>query len=248
MRYSGRLGGGTMTILKYQAGADMATVGVPVVAAGANQYGIQLASTITAINTIGLTLDTATVANSQAANADTERSVSVAVNPDAIYRAKLSGGATSNTAITIGTEVTGSATGLLVDTAVDYSSPSIDEGGIVGIGGANAGFARKITSLTGANAVVITAFPYDIAVGDTFISVPFAVSGSQGTQINAMGRQYIQLTTTLDQVDQSVAVDTDNVNFIPLRLILPADMNRASTQMYVDLLNYDHLYGGGQLA
>jgi len=248
MRYSGRLGGGTPTILKYQAGENMAIAGVPVEIAGSGGYGLQIVETTTAIGVIGLTLDIATVANSQAANADTERSISVIVNPDAIYRALLSGGSTSSTALTEGTEDTGSSNGLLVSTNVDYSSPAMDETGIFGTSGANAGFARKITSLSGADAVLITAFPMDSAVGDKFIAVPFSISGSQATQINAMDKQFVELTGTWDQVNAAVAVDTDNVNFLPLRLILPPDLNKARTQTFVDLINYDHLYGAGQLA
>ena len=117
MRYSGRLGGGTPTILKYQAGENMAIAGVPVEIAGSGGYGLQIVETTTAIGVIGLTLDTATVANSQASGVDTERSVSVIINPDAVGRWPLSGGATAGTALPVQTVTSASSGGTAITTA-----------------------------------------------------------------------------------------------------------------------------------
>src|SRR5688572_21085470 len=156
MKLATILSGNAPVILKYQAGATFAYAGVHALVAGSGGYGVQKESTTAGVSQLGVTLDTATPSNSQATDgSDTERLLSVIINPDAVYRAKLSGGATENTALAEGTEATGSATGLLVDTNIDYSSPSLDEGLLFCSAGANQGLARKVTSLSSANAVNI---------------------------------------------------------------------------------------------
>lgn len=245
MEYAGRLGGGYPTIVKYQAGETMATAGVPVEVAGAGGSGLQLVETTTALQVIGLAIDTATVANAQvASNADTARVVSVINNPDAILKANLSGGATAGTALTTGTVDTASTDGLATSTTVDYSSPSLDEGAILCATGPNKGYVRKVTSLSGADAVHILAWPNDTTTSDTMIGLPYGLSGGGRFPIVAMDSQFVQLTSNLAEVDASVAVDTDNVNFLPYRLELPADDNDITTGTKILLLHYDHLYGG----
>ena len=203
---------------------------------GSNDAGVKKATTIASVSTVGVTLDTATyVTAQQTDNSDPTRQVSIIINPQAIYRASLSGGATAGTALTQGTEDTGSSTGLLVSTDVDYSSPSFDEGLILCSLGANQGASRKITSLSGADAVPSVAFQYDTAIGDKFIALPF----------NFMGKQFVQLTTNLDHVNASVTIDTDNANFIPLKLILPADPNDIATKSEIDMVLYDSIYAAG---
>jgi hypothetical protein len=236
MRFAGLLSGNAPCILKFQVGETFAAAGVPAVVAGSNDGGVKKATTITAVSAVGVTLDTATYATAQTSSgADPSAMVSVIINPNAIWQAKLSGGATENTALSLGTEDTGSTTGLLVSTNVDYSSPSFDEGLIWCTLGANAGAARKITSLSGADAVPSVAFTNDTAIGDQFIALPF----------NFMGKQFVQLSTLLTQVNASVTIDTDNANFIPLRLIQPADLNQAVTGALIDMVLYDSIYANG---
>lgn len=243
MRYSGRLGGGTPTIFKYQIGASMPNAGVPVCISGASQEGVQLATTVAAVACMGITYDSATVlAAQQSDGSDPERQVAVCVNPDMIIRTKLSGGATADTALAEGTEDTGSTTGLLISTNIDYSSPSMDEGCLVCSYGANQGQVRRVTSLSTADAVPTLAFQNDIAVGDKFIVLPYGFTGKQGGHIMMVDKQYVELGTLLTQVNASVAIDANNVNFVPLRLILPADANKFTTQMLMDMMIYDHLY------
>ena len=129
MKLATILSGNAPVILKYQAGATFAFAGVHALVAGAGGYGVQKETTTAGVSQLGVTLDTATPSNSQATdNSDTERLLSVIINPDAVYRAKLSGGATDNAAYVEGIEATGSTNGLLVDTQEDYSSPTLDEG------------------------------------------------------------------------------------------------------------------------
>jgi len=248
MRYAGRLGGGTPTVIKYQAGETFAAPGIPAEVAGAAGYGLQQVETATAIKVIGLALDTATVVTAQqTGGASTTRLLSVVTNADAILRSRVSGGGTNNTAITAGTIAVATSDGLDTDADTTYDSPSIDQGCILYATGQNSGVARIITSLSSANAVHVLAFPHDSTTTDTVIGLPWGISGDLGSGYPCHQDQYVVLTGTWDQVDMSGATDTNNVNFVPLRLVPPADYGNVLTDLEIELLHYDHLYGGGQL-
>ena len=236
MKCVGLMGGNAPTVMKYQAGTTFAQVGVPVVVAGSGGYGLQKATTTAAVSTVGVTLDTATPSNTQATDGtDTERDISVIINPGAIYRARLCGGATDGTACVEGTETVGSTTGLLVTTGVDYSSPASDETGLFCSYGANVGLFRKITSLSGTAAVNICAWPRDIAIGDKFIRIP----------VSFMDKQFPQLTTLLTEVDHTAAVDTNNANFFLTKLIVPPAQADYTTQLAVDMTLWDSVFAAG---
>jgi hypothetical protein len=159
------IGGGTPVIKEYQVAEAMATVGVPAVIGGAG-HGLDLAATTAASDLVGITLSAANAPQTtqNADGSETEELVKVIVNPHAAYRARLSGGTNSNTALTEGTVVTQDTGGDDIDTGVDYSSPSMDEGTIFCVSGTNKGVARKITSLTGQNADVLTPFQLNAGV------------------------------------------------------------------------------------
>jgi hypothetical protein len=66
---------------------------------GANTKGVIAATTTAAVGCLGCTLDTATYQAGQNTDNATDQAayVSVIINPQAVWRAKLSGGATENT-------------------------------------------------------------------------------------------------------------------------------------------------------
>ena len=152
MEYAFAFSGGSPIIKKYQIGEAMADGGVPVLVGGAGNAGLSLASTTAASDLVGITSnpqDTLVTAQ-QSDNSDPAREISVIINPDAVYRAKLSGGATSGTDLTAHTVTTASATGLVVTASGStFDSPELDEGTIHCISGANVGITRKITSTSG---------------------------------------------------------------------------------------------------
>lgn len=234
MEVVGLLGSnGTPLRKKYQVGETMATAGVPVVVAGSGHYGVRLATTTAAANCLGITLDAVTTNTTQPTDgSDPRRQVSVIVNPDAIVKARLSGGATAGTALSTETENTGTSTGLIAKSGTDFTN--FDEGGVFWYTGANKGPSsfRKIITGDATDADVGVPWTNDPAVGDKFVVLPF----------NCMGLQYVQLTSNLAEVDCSVAVDTDNANFIPMELQglgVPGD---ALTSSYVLMTIADHLY------
>lgn len=200
MDYVGSLMSARPLVKKYQVAASMTLTGIPHLQPAANGTGVAQATTTSAANMIGCNLDTVTYATGQITGGDPAALASFIINPDAIWKALLSGGSTSGTALTARTVATASTTGLSVTTTAgdDWSSPTMDEGSIWGYDGANAGILRKITSVSSNVATVIVAFPNDTVVGDNFLFAPYTA-----LQANTM-----QLTADLTQADASIAVGT----------------------------------------
>jgi len=232
MDYAFAFSGGSPVIKKYQAGESMSVAGVPVVVGGAGNDGIVRSATTTASDLVGITTSTVTVVTAQQTdNATTVREVSVITNPDAVYRAKLSGGATAGTDLSSYSITTASTDGLSVlSTGLDFTSPEVADGIVYFLTGANADTYRKITGTAANDATVITAFSNDIAVGDTFTVVPFTPGENQ----------FVQLTSDFSEIDASVAVDTDNNNFRVVDLQLDGVANS-----YALIVPFDHLFAAG---
>lgn len=234
MEFYNDIGGAAPARYEFQVTATMSTAGIPVIGGAEAEAGVTAASTTAAVDTVGVTLDTATYATAQQTdNSDPAAAVTVIINPHAVYNALLSGGATSSTALTAGTEDTGSATGLLISTDVDYSNPNLAGGTIWGYTGANAGIVRKITSLSTADAVPDVAFPIDIAVGDTFLTAGFSPGCTN---------QFVQLTTTLEQVNAALTIDNDNDNFRVLSLVCRDSSEDGTTNSYARLTICDSMW------
>lgn len=231
MEFSYTLSGTTPNIRKVQLGEQSDVAGVPLIAGGAAKPGPVKASTTAAADLLGIQINVPSETYAVAQNTDGSENASMAqiiTNPDAVYKVLLSGGATSSTALTTHTENTGSTSGLVVT----VTSLSLgDEGTIHCVTGANAGISRRIASIAANAATVTLAFPKDIAVGDTFIVVPYAPDTAD---------QYVQLTTDLTQLDASVTTDTDNANFRVVEMKLNSE-----TDSYAYVIAADHLYGQG---
>lgn len=206
MECVGLLGGGAARMIRAQVAATLAA-GTVALTPAANGAGLATSTTTSLANAVGLIQDgTYTPGGAsgtyqtaqQSDNSDPARLVTVIINPDQVLRALLSGGATENTALTLYPVTTASTSGLAVTTNGEWSSPTYDEGVVWGYDGANAGVARKITSVSSTAGTVTVAFPFDTAVGDNFLRAPF-----YPFQTNTL-----QLTTLLTQVDASIAVGT----------------------------------------
>lgn len=203
------LGGGAPRMVRAQVAATLAA-GTIALAPAANGAGLAVSTTTSLADAVGLIQDGTFVAGNgqpvsgtyqtaqQSDNSDPSRLVTVIINPDQVLRAFLSGGATAGTALTLYPVTTASATGLAVTTASEWSSPTYDEGVVWGYDGANAGIARKITSVSSTAGTVTVAFPFDTVVGDNFLRAPFY----------PFQTATLQLTSDLTQVDASIAVGT----------------------------------------
>ena len=203
----GIVSGGAPTLRKFQVSASALVTGVPYLVSAVNTAGLAVCTTTSAINMVGCNLDTATYATAQQTDgSDPAALCTFIVNPDAIWKIILSGGATDNTALTLYPVTTASSTGLVVTTAsnADWSNPTIDEGQVWGYDGANAGIVRKVTSVAATAMTVTVAFPRDTVVGDNFMVAPFT----------PLTLQTLTLTTALTQARADVAVSLATAEFI----------------------------------
>lgn len=190
-------GGSTAFVKKYQVAATNTTLGIPYLQNAGNGTGIVLGTTTGAANALGVNIDVAGtyVTAQQSDNSDTQRLTSVIVNPHAVYRALISGSATSGAALTLYTAVSGGSDGLTIVMDQSIASPDMDETYLFCISGTNAGSKRKITSTSTTTATFLVAWRYDVAAGDTFISCGFTP-----TQTEAL-----TLTTDLTSVRGDLA-------------------------------------------
>jgi len=220
----------TPLIKKYQVGETFAQAGVICAVSGTGNYGVRKATTTAAANSMGLALDVVTTLTAQQAdNSDPARMISVIINPDAVLRSRLSGGATDGTAITDYAETSGNTAGTTVTAA---GLVSADEGMIVCSAGANAGKYRKNITGGSGSAVAGVAFPLDIAIGDRFFTLP----------VSCMDIQTVQLTTNVTEVNATAAVATNQVPYQAIEIQLGNPPNEILTQSYVFLVAADHLF------
>lgn len=230
MEVIGLLCGGAPVLKKYQVAAT-AIAGVPLLTPAGNGAGLAACTTTSAADMVGVTLDAATYTTTQGTGANSaERLVTVVINPDAIIRMKMSGGATADTALSLQTVTTASAGGTAVTTAAEWSSPTFDEGVTWGYDGANVGQFRKITSVSSTAGTVTVPFDYATVVGDNFLRAPYW----------PMQTVTVQLGTIFTQADASIAVGTGaEFRVIDLELRDIGDSGR--TNSYVIAIPGDHL-------
>lgn len=233
MRFAYTIGGGAPVYKKYQIAASVTTAGVPLLIPAADGAGLAAATTTSLADMVGCTFDTATYVTAQQTDGTSaERTVGVIINPDAVWAALLSQGATLGAALTLRAVTTASATGLVVTTAESWTGTEYDEGVVWGYDGANAGQARKITSTSATAGTVTVPFDQDTVVGDNFIRAPY-----WPVQSTAM-----QLTTNLDGADASIAVGTGG-GAKCVELILGNLSNSGRTDSWTLWIPTDHCWG-----
>lgn len=226
MEVSGLLSGGAPVLKKYQVSETFARANVPALLMATTEAGLNPATTTSLTDAVGITLDTATYTTTQGTGASSaERLVTVVINPDAIVRARFSGGATDGTALSAQTTTSASAGGTAVTTGAEWSSPTYVDGTVWGLSGANVGQSRKITTVSSTAGTVLVPFDYAIAVGDTFLRIP----------THPLASIVAQLTTNLTEVDASAAISGD-ASFI----MISGEYN-GTTDSYGHFIFGDHL-------
>jgi len=188
MDYAGRIGGGFPWIESVRLGATV-VAGAPIKGALDGASGAITITNSAFLDIIGVTQEAVTYVTAQQTDgSDADRTVKTIINPDAFYKAKLSGGTTEDTALTLATVDTADSTGLSVET--DFTMTDYDNGTVWGVSGANKGRVRKIDEISGAHASVLVPFEA-IAVGDTFLVSPLHQFGLAQT---------VELTDAFTQV------------------------------------------------
>ena len=224
-------GGSTPVIKRYQVAATNNTVGMPFLVPAGSGSGIVVATTTGAAKAVGVNVDTAgTYVTAQQSDAsDTERTVGIILSPFAVYAMPMNGGAANGTAMVLHTAASGGSDGLSLVSDVNTDSPEMDEGTIFCLSGANVGISRKITSNSTTTVTVTVAFPRDVAANDTFIIAPY----------NPLQGIVLQLTTTLDQADASIAVGTGAAfKTVELKFNDAGHEGRTNSYVYAMLANH----------
>lgn len=191
--------GGQIVMRRMKISATFATAGIYATVGAANGAGIVVGLRTTVADQVGVTVDTGTYSTTQG---DAEGLVTVITNPYGVYRALMVGdeasaqlGITTNSAIDTGGTIVTITTG---DAAPN--SPTMDEGTIVCVAGANLGQTRKITSVAATTATVTVPFTNDIAANDVFLIVPWTPNDTAGDNVN--------LSLNFANAQQNVAVGT----------------------------------------
>ena len=220
--------GGAGLKKKYKIAVTIADPGIPIlIGAAANNAAVIPTAATTAGPFIGLGLDTATYSATQG---DAEGIVSVDIRPDLVTRMTISGGAAEGTALTLITEETGEAAGLVL-TSGDVGTTDMDGGMLFRV---NTGESRSITAFSsGASLTVVVPFTADIAVGDTFIAVPFNTVGD-GAASGGDGMGDATLTTLFTQVRGDIAVG-DGVDIVVTDVVV-----KSTTQAFLYFTLRDH--------
>ena len=236
MEYAYSLSGVAAPVMKrYQVAATNTVIGRPYLKVADGGVGVVLGATTDATDFIGVNVDAAGTyaAGQNTDGSDNAKYTTLIINPMAVYRARLSGGATDGTALTARTVTTASTDGLTVThSAFDASSPEMDEGVIWGYSGANAGVYRKITSTSSTATTVILAFPRDTVVGDTFLVAPIYPTRSI----------IAQLTTNCTEIDATAAISGDAENIV-VEMLLNDIAGSGLTQSYAYIQFADNLFG-----
>lgn len=185
------LSGAGPVIKKYKVGAgtpDFTVAGAPAVVAATTAAGCLPQAVATVGINLGISLDTAVYSTSQATVlADGDAQVTLVVNPDAVYRLRMSGTAAAGGSLPLITNSSASAGGTAVTiTTGDIvpNSPTMLDGTIICLTGANTGLRRRVTTVSATVFTVLVPFPRAIASGDTFTVVPYFPGGVTATGVN----------------------------------------------------------------
>lgn len=167
-----------------------------------------------------------------------ENLVRIEVNPFAIYRFPISGGATAGTALSNGASAAGRNI-LIISTAGSKTiltaagttgnagNADFSGGLVIGKSGANVGQIRKISShVDNTSDTVTVGFLNNTVVGDQFIKVPFGRSV-----------QKLQFTSNFVEANGVIATGT-GANFRVLNVVFDEQNSLA----WVDVVSSDHMY------
>jgi hypothetical protein len=203
MKAAAYLSGGSAVMKSYQVSATVSNTGIPLTASTGDEAGIVVpASGTDASDMVGLNYDTVTYVTAQQTDGTSpERKVRMDIRPDIIINSRMSGGATSGTAIPLLTETVADTNGTVI-TCGDAATPETDGGSLFCYSGANAGQIRKVTTSSSTAYTVLVAFDNDTIVGDDFFRIPFWVMDSAADTVD--------MTSDFTEIDLSTAIGSDN--------------------------------------
>lgn len=237
MEYAGNISGNKPHVRKYNVdgGAEcLAGVAIQSQEAIADTGGCIPQTVEVCVGCLGVALADAASTDAQAAGANNVNQVSTIINPDAMWRTKMSAGAGEDVALAYCSAAaqTADATGLAI-------VGGVDENFVWGYTGANAGLGTAGMRQCTAAATLVVAMPYDIAAGDLFLQSNIGIGTWSQTP---------QFTTNLTQINmQAGVVDADNANFVAVDLLLRDASEEGRTNSYALLISIDHAFGPSKI-
>ena len=234
------LSGGAPVIKRYMAGTTISTAGIPVL--GAVDAGTDLgsvepttASTVVGIGSqVGLCLDTSGTVAATGITDSNDLFVSVVINPDAVLRAKMNNGTTSDTALATTAPTSADSTGVTLTGATTF-----DNGAVWGYTGTNVGEFRRSDDASGSLSINLV---NGTATTDTYIAVHgFPCS------VELTNWECFDLTTDLTQIiAQTAVVDKDNYATVDMEMRTATD--DGINNSFYHLIANNHLFGSSSLA
>ena len=228
------LGGTNAHLQRMKLGAAQANRGIIMIGGAGTSLGV-IPITTTVASTLpahGLATDVGTYSTTPAAGA--EGLVTVDTNPDLVVMAKISGAATEDTALIVLTQTSASSTVL----TCTVQSDSVDGGTLWGLTGANKGVSRSITAHTSTTSLTVTvAFPYSMAVGDTFLYAPYNTAGTGAD--GADGSRWVQVSTLFTQANGIIASGTG----VPVSVVDLITAGRTDSYVLFKMRNHHHGFG-----
>lgn len=235
------LGGGGLVLKRYLASIAI-TAGVVCEAetTAADTTGGSLnmpAASTVGLDHVGISIDGTTDFPSDPdgqLNADANVFVTVAINPDLVYRARMSGTGTTGADLVVSESSAASATG------VTTSITCLKGGAIWGYDGSNMGVYRRSDATTGAVAI---AYPQAIASGDKWIQTHlFPAIGLATDNVNS----WCDLTDDLTEIDaQEASADMNNFNCVDLELYDAGSEGKGSSHAH--LISNRHIFNAPRL-
>lgn len=234
------LSGGAPVVKRYMAGTTISTAGIPVLGAvdAATDLGsVEPAGATAVVNVgsqVGLCIDTSGTVAATGVTDDDDLFVSVIINPDAVLRAKMSGAATADTALSTTSATSADSTGATITGATTF-----DNGAVWGYTGNNVGSFRRSDDTAGSLSIN---FVNGILTTDTYVAVHgFPCS------VEATSWECYDLTTDLTQVHAQTANVTNN-NFATVDMELRDATDQGTTNSYYHLIANNHLFGSSSIA
>jgi hypothetical protein len=232
MQGSYLLGGGSPVIKKYKTAAAF-LAGIIVLQPAADATGVSTSTTTSWVNSVGLTMDANISAGAPVLYSTVQGSIeylqSVIVNPDLVMRALMVGTAADAVLVTstVGTASSNGLTAVGTTGDPNPSSPTMDEGTVWYISGANGGASRKITGVTTTlTTTVVMPFAAN-KIGDTYLFTPYSPGNTAG----------VTMGTNLLNVDCHIAATGATAGVLDLELNGPGNS-------FLHLLSMDNIFGG----
>ena len=209
-RCAGNIHFGGDAVRKYLVSASFSTAGVIACGTAESPTPLLPATTTTAVDSLGISIDTATYSATPAAGAT--GIVSVAYRPGSILEFRASGTTASGGALTIITETAGDVSTPDTVTGTLPTANSMVGGTVFRYHGDGQDVplaeSRMILTHTSTTSLAVTDdFEYAINIGDQFLMVPWTIYPGDGTDTSD-GNTNVQFTTTLNEADATIASGT----------------------------------------